>query len=326
MLDSVHQNGRVPAVSETLDLSTPKGLSIVGMAQAGKSTLRNAVVADWLTRFSDTTVYDLSNSNGYRGVTADILAAHDVDPTSQPTEDAVIEMLDASGDILGDDDLLDTYYRQPRGKDILRTPAVNAAVSVIAAQEGPHVAINDAATRHIGDVISNPTQYGLSTTPSLVVIDARNGGECEDKFAANDITSLACFILVCDEAVVVDRIPPSDNELRAELSRDQRIAALKLRNETDRSRSIGRMTLPEDYLGVLPAHQYMASGRDEDHDELFAIGQSSASCFVGAPIVIDTEHTTQEQVQSGIPHILDGALSAVLQNSRNSSLTKSLNS
>ncbi len=198
--------------------------------------------------------------------------------------------------------LLDSFYDTPAASEVLRSPAVNSVVPFVSesAHIRPH--INAAGSRYMQRVLDDPAKAGLQTRPGLIVIDGRNQQECTQKFKGAGVRPLGTFVLTCPEITIARRIMPGADES----AQRQEAARLKRRNAEDRSRTLGRMTLPEDLSEQFVLHRYFRRGRPHSTDLLEAGYTMAADEHTGA--VVSTRYLTLENEQRAVEYVLWGAL------------------
>lgn len=282
----------------------PLAISIVGMAQAGKTTLNNGIYHQIRAIEGDATIVNFSNSAGYRGFTYEALKAAAltditaIDPAQ--AEDVLSSYLESGG---GSAEEFDGYYRKPGSDEQWRSPAVNATVQYAGIHSGIHDLVNDASSRFMGDVLRDPSLMRLTTCPDFIVLDARNLPECQEKFDTNGLRQISSFILTCDPKVVVDRTRPKTDAER-NMSVEERVQVLAGRNKADREREKGAMTLPEDYPESIQLSNAVVS---QNIENLLYAGVQMASYPDRKPISIDTAHTSIEDIDAAMKYVLRGA-------------------
>lgn len=250
------------ASHETLpiDSEVTAGIIIVGEAQAGKTTA-NKIIAGLWPGFANTPVLEFTNSNGFRGLTSVVLQRAGIDTDQPVPKEHYAELLDQyvsdEANRLALPALLDSLYRQPLTTEELRNPAVHSAVAYTSEHSLVRPEVNKAGADFLRDALAKPELVGLDEKPGLVILDARNNNECRDKFDRAGVRAIGTLVLTCPEIVVAKRKLPagtSETEIEAEAAR------LRERNQTDRQREIGRMTLPPDFVSpivldrLIPTH------------------------------------------------------------------------
>lgn len=288
----------------TLSSDQPFGISIVGMAQAGKTTLRNGITEAWRTDFDpNATIVHFSNSDGFRGLTAEVIEVMGVPTDTLVSKDdalsAIAEYISSVGIC---DERLNVYYHRPRPEAVLRTTAVNTMVTHVSDHPLVRPAINRAGSRFMSEIIEEPSIKKLDKKPNLFVLDARNIAECNEKFLSARIRPAGAFILICDEAVVVDRVANTSG-----LSRSKRIKILTQRNEDDRNHTLGRMSMPEDFPAAIHIAEAVRIG---DITELRLLGAQASVDPENIPIVLDTAGTSEKQTLDAMPFVISGLINA----------------
>jgi hypothetical protein len=288
-----------------IDPDVTYGVAFVGMGRAGKTTGRGMVGRWWREQgFGEPLGY--SASDGFRGLTAKVAEWAGLPLGEHIDDDRYKELLEAyitatdSDELMG---LLDSLYRDPEGSDVLRSPAVDKAVPLTAEHPIIRPAVNTAAAYFLRKVIDNPGLKGLPEPPSLTTLDARNMGECLEKFNTAGVQSLGTFVLTCPEEIVIDR----KKDLSA-AERARELALLKRRNALDRGREIPstRMTLPVDLGLPLDMHTLLAEGVDA----MYEAGVKAAT-IAGAGIVIPTDRVNPEDEASGLDMVMRGMVNGV---------------
>jgi hypothetical protein len=286
----------------------PVGIAIVGMSQAGKTTLRSMSHEVWQGYRPDSGVLDFSNSDGYRGITYEIQRRYGYDP-SRPIED-VARYLAHVGDFAetaSDEELnaaLEHMYAQPRGPEDLRSPAVNSVVAATSEDIRLHPLVDKAGANHLRRIIAEPDAFGYDRRSGLVVVDARNYPECRRSFEAAGVTTLGAFVLTCDERAAVSR---SQKNLTV-AAFEAEVQRLRQRNKQDAARplEVGPTTMPEDLahavdLGAL-AHR-------STEEQLEAAGALVATT-PDAGFVVRTDQLTLDQERWAFGHVFTGMLDA----------------
>lgn len=276
------------------DPTIPRGIVVVGMAQAGKSTFAKAIAEEWRNFDPDNEVLNYSNSDGFRGYTATILKelGHDLE---LPIEsDVFSESLDGFVDSHSESDLAEiatSLYAAPLPNEELRNPAVNSVVAIVGNHEKVRLIIEAASADYLRNIINDPSLIQQDAQPSLTVIDSRNQHDTVEKFEHAGVVLLGSFVLTCNEEVVVARVPDAGP-----------VETLRRRNQQDRDRRIGPMTLPEDL-----SPSYELAKMYSNPDMLFMVG----AALVMNPesgMHIDTAIVTQEQETAALPPIFAGML------------------
>jgi hypothetical protein len=293
----------IPTPSEleitVFENESPYGITIVGEAQSGKSTLCNGITEGWKSLEPAACIMHFSNSDGFRGLTAEILDTAGISGDriidASCTQKIVEEYLEKYGIC---DEKLDAYYQSPKPKTVLRTPAVNEMVAFVAEHTQLRPAINRAGSRFMKEIISNPAVAHLEIPPNLFVLDARSIPECSEKFDNAGVQHLGSFILLCRPSVVVDRTD-DDNGLTTQ----QRIKSLEERNRKDRERSIAKMSLPSDYPGYVEISDAVSL---VDRRALYKLGRKVELDPRNRPMVLNTEHTSRVQTEESMQYILSG--------------------
>ena len=278
----------------------PYGITIVGQAQAGKTTLRTGITEAWIKDFDrEATIVHFSNSDGFRGLTAEIIAAYGLQTDRAVKEHEAYNLIEKFIDTYGIcEEQLNRYYHHPSPNSVLRTTAVNTLVAHVAENEIIRPKINKAGSRFMREIIMDPSVKELENRPDLFVLDARNIPECEAKFRDAGVKPLGAFIIMCDEKVVVDRIPDSSG-----LSKETRIKTLKERNDTDRNRILAKMSLPEDFPEGVDISEAVLNG--EEHI-LYGLGRFVSQDPTNRPVVLNTEQTSRTQTMDSMLHVLSG--------------------
>jgi hypothetical protein len=306
-------------------------VAIVGMGQAGKTTLGTMIRGHFLADEPGATVEQFSASSGFRGLTEDLRDYFEL-PRNIPLDELTAEqlrsipaaemladfagdgealaqaMINATiGDYLNEEDdgnepwyrqLLEEhfsrYYTNPYSEDRLRNPAVNSLVSQVSVTDA-RSHINDAAARHMRVLCSDD-----ATRPDAIIFDARNIAECEDKCVAAGLRRMLTFVLECPEDVVINRTPdiaPEDIE--------DEIKWLTARNDADRDRdpNRGRMARAEDVDFPIEAHLLL--GVETSYEEL-AIAGMRAMVDRDVAIIIRTNELDLSQESEVIKYIMAG--------------------
>lgn len=275
---------------------TSHGLVIVGMAQAGKTTLTRLAAKAWQEFDHEAHVLNFSNSDGFRGFAAIAISYAGLDFEQPVNADEFNEQLDdfiASLSIAEVDDLFDELYAAPLRDDILRNPAVNSAVGIVAAHEHLRPVAERSGSDRLKTIVENPNLIRLDRVPSLVLLDSRNQTESLEKFEHAGVRSLGTIVLTCDEEIVVSRN-----------SKAGTVDDLRKRNQTDRGRQLGPMTLPEDLS--LP---FNLTDIHSKHETLYAAGILLAS-IADSGLHIDTAVITEQQEAAALPPLMSGMLAA----------------
>lgn len=289
-----------------IDPSEPKGLAIVGLAQAGKSTLRDCISSSWTQDFHpEGEVFHFSNSDGFRGITAHAIAelGHDPDVPVRDTSEFVEKLCEKYVDLANHKILLDGFYDTPASKDVLRSTAVNSVVPFVSESPLVRPHINAAGSRYMERVLREPGKAGLQSRPGLLVIDGRNQEECVGKFVAAGVRPLGTFVLTCPEITIARRILPAASEQKHR----QEAARLKARNKEDRDRTLGRMTLPVDLSQQFVLHQLAKKRYGID---LLEAGAALAKDR-NAGAVVNTRYLSLSAERRAVELVLWGALKQV---------------
>ena len=278
---------------------TPYGITIVGEAQSGKSTLCNGITEGWKSLDPAACILHFSNSDGFRGLTAEILdttgISGDTHLDGDRAQKIVEEYLVKYGIC---DDRLDTYYQSPKPKTVLRKPAVNEMVAYVAEHRLLRPRVTEAGSRFMKKILSNPSVAHLEVPPNLFVLDARSIPECSEKFDNAGVQQLGAFILLCRPSVVVDRTDDDSGLLK-----QQRIESLEERNRKDRKRTLAKMSLPSDYPDYVEISEAVSL---VDRRELYNIGRKVEQDPRNRPMVLNTEHTSRVQTEESMQYILSG--------------------
>ena len=295
------------------------GVAVVGGARAGKSTIVGAMglaIDEYYAQPGSAHVF--SNSDAFRGITADALGqqGYDLDAGVDPSKRAEVGAL-AVGlflDGYSPDDLktmLDGYYLYPAPLAVRRSPGVNDTVQYVSDEPRVRQLVTDAGIRHLSRILDDPGAAGLEIAPRVVLLDARSQRECIAKFWACEVRPIATFVLTCDERTAARRnlMSTPDGQPRTYRQADLAVetARLQSRNEVDRRRSIGRMTLPRD---LAPAHYLYPLLRDSaDSGDLFALGTKLPDIPDGG-VVIESNYIPRVTVSEALGPITRGALHA----------------
>lgn len=285
-----------------LDHEVTGGIVIVGEAQAGKTTFMNIVTEEW-GGIDGRPVYKFSNSDGFRGLTAHVLSRSGVSLDTAVDPATYDGMLGDFGAEIPDDELLallDGCYSQPAAKEILRSRAVNSVVATTSEHPDVRQLVNAAGSRRMMQVLQQPHLENFAERPGLVVLDARNQGECLRKFDAAGVVPLGTFVLTCSETVAAKRILRGRGGDEAIY---QEAARLAQRNETDRRRPVGAMTCPDDLHPVISATEAMWSGGVA----LIEAGAEAARNRT-AGIVVETDEIDLNDEKYIAKHVLMGAV------------------
>jgi hypothetical protein len=302
---------RLVLPDEVIDPAQPLGLYIVGMAQAGKTTLREILTEAW-----PGPVLNFSNSNGFRGITAYTLieAGHCLED-QEGLADVVPRLLsayDAMSDYTQIESILNGLYEEPYPKETLRSPAVEAVVPIVSEHPVLRSLVNAAGGRYLGKVMS--THVPGKDTPGLTILDARNALECGHKFTSAQVANLGGFVLRCPEEVIVERSPESANMTPGE--RAARVKMLESRNRRDRSRAAGPMTLRGDFARAHAIHEIIDSGEQLPLETLRQIGFDVASHPNEACIDLATDEIDLVTEHWALPYVFAGMVEAVRSPSR----------
>ncbi len=291
----------------SFDPTNTYGLSIVGEAQAGKTTLRDIVAEVGQSFYREGEILHFSNSNGFRGLTSQVLEVADVSFDDVVPPDEYLRILEGYIDRYDPEELasiLDALYYSPLDDEFLRNEAVNSAVALTSEHSQLRPIVNAAGARHMRRLIEEPDIGGMSEKPWLVVLDARNQDECQNKFLTAGVKSIGTLVLTCPEEVVIER------KFGANVDSDtfkREVAKLKLRNETDRNRIIGRMTLPEDLRHKIDIATLVYY---DDVDGLYDAGRILAT-VPNAGAVFATNDLTKAQEAFAVDYLARGVLNAV---------------
>lgn len=283
------------------DNDTPRGIIVVGQAQAGKTTLTSELIKLWPAFCDETHPLQFSNSNGFRGSTHEILTWANWSSERQVPSAVFADILGEyveSPEIEKLPDILPSYYSSPPGPDVLRSPAVDSAVASTSEHLTLRPLINEVGAVFLSQQIACPEKYGLPARPGLVVLDARNQMECRNKFARAGVMNIGTIILTCPEEVIAQRklganAEPADLRALADL--------LRARNTTDRNRSLAPMTMPDDVKFRFTV--------DQMHSEvqLYEAGVISVS-EPDSGIVFRTDQLTIAQERDALGLLLAGML------------------
>jgi hypothetical protein len=256
-----------------VDSSQPKGISIVGMAQAGKTTLRNIIDQSWHEFDPRGATLTFSNSNGFRGLTAAALQYGDHDLARPICPDVYMSYLRGFLAEQGKDvgTVLDAFYTAPADEHtVLRSKAVDGVVPYTSEDAHVRPLVNAAGARYMRRIVAEPDLAGLHESPGLVIIDGRNQGECVEKFQNAEVRAVGTFVLVCPERVVARR---KVGTYLAQAFWDER-TALTRRNQTDANRAVGRMTVPADLSRQHVLHELLR--RPDAYHQLYESGKAVA--------------------------------------------------
>jgi len=276
------------------------GVLIVGMAQAGKTTFRNMVSREWAA-VDGRPVLEFSASNGFRGLTALVLDRSDVAVHETVDENRYLDMLDGYTDNVDADEIdgiLDQLYAEPLPEWRLRNTAVNTTVAITSEHPSIRHTVNAAGGRYLRRVIDDPDSAGLDRRPGLVVLDARNQEECLHKFGIANVQPAGSFVLTCPEEIVaMRRARPgaSPADIAAEAER------LRHRNEVDRQRPVGAMTLPEDLTTAYEAEELVLLG-----DSAIVRAGMQIAHEPTSGVVIPTDILTQSDEKYLTRHVMRG--------------------
>jgi len=288
-----------PPLSEVTDFEQlpPFGIAICGEAQAGKTTLRQAMHPVWKSFHPDEEIYVLNNSLGFRGLAYRIVEKEELPlghKVSLPVFEACLEDFREEADVLSE---VEKLYDEPPVEGVMRSLAVDSIVAMVADDPELRPVISEAATQHLIDVVENPTDHGLTQQPGLILIDARSHLECIDKFERARIKPLATFILTCDPEIAAPRNARTGQAPDPEM--------LRQRNERDRNRLEGRMSLPEDFVTRFVLDNMLEHGFD-----LELAGRNAAKDPVSTAIVIRTDRTSLAEEVEALTPLFKGMLSA----------------
>lgn len=101
------------------DYDRPFGISIIGDAQAGKTTLCRGLTDAWKMFQPDTEVVHFSNSDGFRGLTEEIITAAGIPADKTVTEDEAKRAIENFIDLFGIcPERLDGYYHNPKPNEV----------------------------------------------------------------------------------------------------------------------------------------------------------------------------------------------------------------
>lgn len=303
------------------------GVSVVGMAQAGKSTLCG-IIDQYITRRYGVPGgnFMFSVSNGFRGITTEVLRANNL-PLHQPIankelyRDQVEQFIATHGADLSA--VMLEAFMQPEPTDVLRSVGVTSAVA--ATSEHPTI-LSTAHTvggQYLKEVLQNPETVGLLDRPGAVLMDARSQPECVEKFEMAGVLPALGIVLECPEYVVAQRIVM--NKVRrgniAAADAPAMIAAeearLQERNRIDRARPIGTMTLGEDLDKPYYLHDLIAQDKAQGHDQrVIAEAGLELAGATNSGLVIDTSKISLRGEKYGMDLILAGILEGVDQLTR----------
>jgi cytidylate kinase len=283
----------------------PFGISIVGMGQAGKTTLRNGITEAWRRDLDpEATIVHFSNSDGFRGLTADIIGYAGIPVTETVDESKAKDAIDSFIEQLGIcTEQLNDYYHKPKPNVVWRTNAVNTMVAYVSEHPVIRPMINRAGSRFMKEIIEDPAIMKLDKSPDLFVLDARNIPECTEKFTGAQVKPVGSFILICDEVTVVRRVTDDSG-----LSTAERIRNLVERNKHDSIRELAPMSLPKDFDHTV---EIADAVRERNIAKLYSYGREVAADPCNIPIILDTSDTSPEQTMAAMPFLLSGLISSV---------------
>jgi hypothetical protein len=293
-----------------VDPSQPVGVTIVGMARAGKSTAYGYLTEAYKQIAPDgTEVLAFSNSNGFRGISLEALVFGKWDLDTPITPEVYTELLGAYLEATELEEravLLDGLYRNPRPRELLRCRATDDAVPVTSEHASLRAEVNSAGARYLHVITHKPDTVGLPEPPRLVVLDARNIDECIHKFTSASVEPLGAYILTCPEDIAAER------DLRKKGITDPAAIAAEAarnrwRNTTDRERLVAPMTLPEDLTHGVTADDLVKDDGSVEKQKLIEAGTAS----VGDPnrsIVIATNKVNEEVERDVLRYTLGGML------------------
>lgn len=284
------------------------GVSIVGEAQAGKTTLRDIITNTWDKFDPLGGALPFSTSDGFRGLSLEILQRNRADLSARVNESDFMHQVEDFKTGCDEDELtqlLDSAYQRPAHKDYLRSAAVDSVVALASSDADLRPKVNAAGARHLDAILQDPSLAGLAERPSLVVLDARNIDECNRKFTMAGVAILGTFVLTCPEEVVASRKARKNPGLNV----FQEVRNLRARNMDDRNREIGRMTLPEDLEKPLYAHEVV--GRPKETAWLAMMGRVAVRNPYISGIVMPTDRIGIKEEERAVEGILQGMLSGV---------------